>query len=355
MLLLVATSLSSQKVTQLALSRPRSRRETFSRSYAMDCSICCLHHQPIPHSSGWQDIVRADVQQGSLRSVGSFREKSSGSCSSHPPSQKLHLRARPQKHNSLWLEKWVITRTHIVAHEGQVLKTPTVTRLIKEQQLKSVEFSKIILPPHECEPDYQEPQEDRIALQELLRSLIMQQKSKMQNKDFKASSLWIKDLKSLLSTQAYHLRLHHPKERISNHHHCQRHQQSLLKSQGFRCLQDFTPCIFITLSNQAQLNLSSKLSNQINNQFRLEEESERNQPRENQQRFQQSFRTSRKIIFPSLRIRSMQIVKKLNQEEELLQGLILQEMVSRGSSGMFSRSDQRSYHRRAQADWTSRS
>ena len=37
------------------------------------------------------------------------------------------------------------------------------------------------------------------------------------------------------------------------------------------------------------------------------------QPQENQQRFQQPFRTSRKIIFPLLWIRSMQTIKKLSQ------------------------------------------
>ena len=90
-----------------------------------------------------------------------------------PPSQKLHLRAQPQKHYSLWLGKCVITGMHIGAHEGQTLKARAVTRLTKEQQFTSVEFSKIILPHHECEPDYQEPQEHRTALQELLRSFIM--------------------------------------------------------------------------------------------------------------------------------------------------------------------------------------
>ena len=79
---------------------------------------------------------------------------------STPPAQKLHLRAQPQKHYSLWLGKCVITGMHIVAHEGQVLKTRTVTRLVKDQQFNAVEFNKIILPPHESEPHYQEPQED---------------------------------------------------------------------------------------------------------------------------------------------------------------------------------------------------
>ena len=68
-----------------------------------------------------------------------------------PPSQKLHLRAQAQKHYSLWLGKCVITGMHIVAHEGQILKTRTVTRLVKEQQFNAVEFNKIILPPHESE------------------------------------------------------------------------------------------------------------------------------------------------------------------------------------------------------------
>ena len=104
-----------------------------------------------------------------------------------PPAQKLHLRAQPQKHCSLWLGKCVITGMHIVAHEGQVLKARTVTRLVQDQQFNAVEFNKIILPPHESEPHYQEPQEDRIALQELLRSFIMQQQSKMKIRDFKPS------------------------------------------------------------------------------------------------------------------------------------------------------------------------
>ena len=83
-----------------------------------------------------------------------------------------------------------------------------------------MEFSKIIL-VHEREPDYQEPQEDRVALQELLRSFTMQQKSKMQKK---ISSPWIRGSRSLLSTQAHRSWLHQPREGISNHYHCQRHQ-----------------------------------------------------------------------------------------------------------------------------------
>ena len=51
-----------------------------------------------------------------------------------------------------------------------------------------------------------------------------------------------------MSTQAHHSQLHQPRERISNHHHCQCHQhrpqhlnqQSFLIRQGFKFLQDFT-------------------------------------------------------------------------------------------------------------------
>ena len=68
---------------------------------------------------------------------------------------------------------------HIVAHSGQILKARTVTPLIKEQQVNAIEFSKITLPSHERERDYEEPQEDRQALQDPFRTPIMQQRSKM--------------------------------------------------------------------------------------------------------------------------------------------------------------------------------
>ena len=73
--------------------------------------------------------------------------------------------------------------------------------------------------------------------------------------------------------------------------------------------------ILIKLSNQAPSSLSSKPSNQIRNQFMSEEESEQSQSPKIPQKSQQYFRTSRKIIFPSLRIRSMRIIKKLNQKK----------------------------------------
>ena len=72
-------------------------------------------------------------------------------------------------------------------HRNAHRSSRAVTRLVKDQQFNPVEFNKIILPPHESEPHYQEPQEDRIALQELFRSFIMQQQSKMKIQDFKPS------------------------------------------------------------------------------------------------------------------------------------------------------------------------
>ena len=141
------------------------------------------------------------------------------------PPQNLHLRSQPQKRHSLWLRKRVITGMHIVAHEGQVLKARTATRLVKDQQFNPVKFNKITLPPHESEPHYQEPREDRIALQELLRSFIMQQQSKFRSK---TSSPQISVLKSLLSMPAHQITASiQPRERIKDHHHCQHHQQKL--------------------------------------------------------------------------------------------------------------------------------
>ena len=78
----------------------------------------------------------------------------------HQATSPAQKRAQPQKHYSLWLGRCVITGMHIVAHEGQVLKARTVTRLVRDQQFNSVKFNKIVLPPHESEPHYQEPQED---------------------------------------------------------------------------------------------------------------------------------------------------------------------------------------------------
>ena len=122
--------------------------------------------------------------------------------------------------------------------------------------------------------DHQEPQEDRIALQELLRTLIMQQKSKMLSKDFKPFD---QRFQVIIEHVVLISRLHQPRERPLNHHqvHCQhRHQrQPLNLSQHFLCRLDFIHCIFI------MRNLSNP-----SNQIRSEEESQRSQDPETQQK-----------------------------------------------------------------------
>ena len=52
-----------------------------------------------------------------------FGERILAHVQSQPPSQKLHLRAQPHKHYSLWLGNCVIIGMHIVSHSGQILKT----------------------------------------------------------------------------------------------------------------------------------------------------------------------------------------------------------------------------------------
>ena len=267
-----------------------------------------------------------------------------------PPSQKLHLRAQPhEKHYSLWLGKRVTTGMNTAAHEGQILKTRTVTRLIKEQHFNSVEFSKIILPPHECESDYIKSLK-KIAFH--FRNCSGHSScNKSQRCRTEVSSPWVRGSRSLLSTQAHHSRLHQPSEQINKHHHCQRHQhrsqhlnqQPFLIPQDFKCLQDFIHCVFIMLSNQGQFSLSSKPSTQISNQLRSEEESQRSQNQENQHS------VSRDSSSPSghpgnhLLLTQDQINanhQEAQSEEELLSRSHSSGMVSGRSSALFSRSEE---------------
>ena len=117
--------------------------------------------------------------KGSFRSFGSLWGTSSGPCSIPAPLPKASFEVSASDAllfvDGQMCHHWM----RIVAHSGHPPRT--VTRLIEEQQVNSVQFSKFTLPPHACESDYQEPQEDRIVLQELLRSdrsFIMLQKYK---------------------------------------------------------------------------------------------------------------------------------------------------------------------------------
>ena len=253
-----------------------------------------------------------------------------------PPPKTLHLRAQPQKHHALWLGPTVGQMCHHLQLIPVRFSKPEVSRLIKEQQFNSVEFSRITLPPHEGEPDYQEPQQDRIALQELLRSFIMQQVLKRLSKDFKPMDQRFEVTVEHAGSLSW---LHQPRERINHHHHCQhRHRQPQHLRQKFLNLQqflillgfknaslDFIHCIFIMLNNQDQLNLSSNPSNQISNQFRSEEESQRSQIQLNQQEVAAVIQD---IKENHLSIGQDQINtdhQEVQSEEELLQGLVLQE------------------------------
>ena len=76
--------------------------------------------------------------------------------------------------------------------------------------------------------------------------------------------------------------------------------------------------VFRYLRNHIRVNLkflSKHLRLNLSNQFRSEEELGQNQDLKMLQRFQQCFRTSRKIIFQLVEIRSMQIIRKLNQKK----------------------------------------
>ena len=122
--------------------------------------------------------------------------------------------------------------------------------------------------------------EDRFALQELLRSFIMQQKSKMQNKDFKPLDqqfeVTVEHTGSSLTASPAEGANQQSSSLPASSTVTSTLQPAIIPQpvipqppQRFRCLQDFTLCIFIMISNQAQLSLSK----QINNQFKSEEES----------------------------------------------------------------------------------
>ena len=149
-----------------------------SSSHALDHSARRLHHQPLPHSSRWQDIIRAGVQQGSLRSCGSFRGKSSGPCSSHPSLPKASFEGSASEALPIVVGKLC---HHWNAHRGS-RRSDFPNPNSNNSRLSSSAKSLFLLM---IRTSLSRPQEDRIALQELLRSFIMQQKSKMQDKDFK--------------------------------------------------------------------------------------------------------------------------------------------------------------------------
>ena len=135
----------------------------------------------------------------------------------------------------------------------------------------------------------------------------MQQQSKMKIQDFRPSD------------QRFNVTVEHADPIITassaegaNQQHQQRHHHnpfSFLIPLVFRFLREFR------INLKFLSNLSKHLGSSLNNQFRSEEESEQSQDFRMFQRFQRCFRTSRKIISQFVKIRSMQIIRKLNQKK----------------------------------------
>ena len=266
-----------------------------------------------------------------------------------PPAQKLHLRAQPQKHYSLWLGKCVITGMHIVAHEGQILKTRTVTRLVRDQQFNAVEFNKIILPPHESEPHYQEPHEDRMALQELLRSFIMQQQSKMRIQDFKPSD------------QRFNVTVEHADPIITASSAEGANQRSATASTATSSSQPLihssSPWSSDPTGNSESTSSSATSASTSRSTSATSSGQKEIQNKDNSSSLRDFSGTSgHQGKSSSYWQRSGQCRSSGSSDRRRVASRShTSGMVSRGSSGLFSRSDQTSYHQRAQADWSSRS
>ena len=156
---------------------------------------------------------------------------------------------------------------------------------------------------------------------------------------------------SLLSMQIQSSRLQQPRERIRDQQqHQQRHHRhnpwSFLIPLVFRFLREFRV-------NLKFSNLNQHLKINLNNQFRSEGDSEQRQLLKSQ-RFQRCFRTSRKSS-PYWQRSGQCRSSGSSDRRRVASRSHTSGMVSRGSSGLFSRSDQTSHHQRAQADWSSRS
>ena len=99
---------------------------------------------------------------------------------SQPPSRKLQIRASSQKSFGLWLGKDVVAGMHIVTlMDGQILKTRTITRLIREDQFKLEEFKKFKVATHESGVLHKEDSYDQMLFKDLVRRFLLQQKNQV--------------------------------------------------------------------------------------------------------------------------------------------------------------------------------
>ena len=134
----------------------------------------------------------------------------------------------------------------------------------------------------------------------LLRSFIMQQKSKMRNKDFQVTVEHAGSALTALSAEGAISNHHQPASSTSLSTSTSSHSSTLRLSDASRT------------SASSEATRASSISNQ--KQVRSEEESRRDQLKRIRD-FSSPSGHQEKIIFPSLRIRSMQIIKKLNQKK----------------------------------------
>ena len=165
----------------------------------------------------------------------------------------------------------------------------------------------------------------------------MQQNCRMLSRDCKPLDQRFEVTRSPLNMLVLISRLHQPRKRPINHHqvHCHhRHQrqpqnlnQQFLIHPDLNCVLDFIHCIFIMLNSQGQFSLSSNPSNQIRNQVGSEEESQREPKPRDPAEVARFFRFL-EIKENHLPISQDQVNadhQEAQSEEELLQGLILQE------------------------------
>ena len=108
------------------------------------------------------------------------------------------------------------------------------------------------------------------------------------------------------------------------------------------------------LSNQAQFSLNNQINNQINNQFRPEEESRRNQPKESAE-ISAVLQDIKENHLPITQDQVNADHQEAQSEEELLQGLILQECYEGDLQEYSADQIKGSNHKRAQANRSSRS
>ena len=237
-------------------------------------------------------------------------------------------------------------------------------------------FSKIAHPPHECEPDYQEPQEDRIALQELLRSVIMQQKSKMLSKDFKSMDQRFEDTVAHIGSHLTASSAEGTNQPGLNHHrqpHSQHRASTPTSTPPLAALQTATPqpaaishppgfqmpnevhCIFIMLNSHGQLSLSSnpQQSDQQPGQIRRRI-TKKSRPKES---------TEVAAVIQDIKENHLSISQdqinadhqEAQSEEELLQGLILQEWYQGDVQGYSADQIKSAIIKATQTNWSSRS